>query len=163
MSAALAPMATYASDGTVTVAGNVTTNTCTITAPASFTVTLPTLSTAQLNAAGTTAGNTGFSISVTACSTNLTGATMYFEAGANIDTVTGHLKNTGTATGVEIQFLNASGSVIDLSKASGYQGATTATISTTAATLNYTARYVATAASAAGTVASTVTYSLVYN
>lgn len=161
--AVFVPLMAQASDGTITIAGTVTTATCTITAPASFTVTLPTMSTAQLGAAGVTAGNTNFSVAVTGCTGSPATATMYFEAGANVNTVNGRLNNTGSAANVQIQLLNASGVVVDLSKAAGAQNATAASIVSNAATMSYTARYYATAAAGVGTVASTITYSVIYN
>lgn len=161
--AVIAPMTAQASDGTLTFAGALSANTCTITAPASFTVTLPTLPIASLAAAAATAGNTPFSLSLTACSAGVAGATMYFEAGANVNTTNGRLNATGTATGVQIQLRNSNGTVIDASKASGAQGTTVVATASNAATINYSANYYATAATTAGTVGSTVTYSVIYN
>lgn len=161
--ATLVPMVAQAADGTINIGGTVAAATCAVAAPATFTVNLPTMSTAQLNAAGVTAGNTNFSVSVTGCTGSPTSATMYFEAGSTVDTVSGRLNNTGTATNVQIQLLNATGAVVDLSKAAGAQNSTAATIVSSAAKMNYTARYYATAAAGVGTVISTVTYSVIYN
>lgn len=152
-----------ASDGTITFNGALQTTTCTITGGGNQTVTLPTLATSALPSAGTTAGGTGFSIAVTGCSSGTT-ATAYFEAGANTNMTTGRLVNTGAAGNVEIQVLNASGTVVNLAGSSvAAQGATAANISGGAATENFIARYYATGATTAGAVTSSVTYSMIYN
>ena len=161
--AVIAPMSAQASDGTINFAGTLSESTCTITAPASFTVTLPTLSTTTLAAAAATAGNTSFSVGLTNCSSLMAGATMYFEAGANVNTTNGRLNNTGTATNVQIQIRNSDGTVVDASKASTFQGAAAATVASNAATMRYAANYYATGATTAGSVVSAVTYSVVYN
>lgn len=154
----------YASDGTITFNGALTNATCTITGGGNQTVTLPTLSTATLATTGATAGGTLFSISVSACTAGLTTATAYFEAGANTDLTTGRLKSTGTAGNVEIQVLNADGTVVNLSGASvAAQGATPAALVASAGTQNFIAQYYAMGATTAGSVASSVTYSMVYN
>lgn len=161
--AAIAPMAAQASDGTITYAGLLNSNTCTIVAPASFTTTLPTLSATALGAAATTAGSTPFSVGLTACTAGVTGATMFFESGANVDVATGRLKNTGTATNVELQIRNTDGTVVDISKASGAQGALAGVIASNAGTARYAVNYYATGVATTGTVASSVTYSIIYN
>lgn len=162
--AALLSQAALASDGTITFTGALQNATCTITGGGNQTVTLPTLATSVLNSAGQTAGDTYFNISVTGCSAGLTGANAYFEAGGNIDTTTGRLKNTGAAGNVQLQLLNGNGTVINLA------GVTTAAQNTTATTLvsnagtqTFIARYYATGATSAGSVASSVTYSMVHN
>lgn len=165
--AALAPQAARASDGTITFNGKVTASTCTIGVNgggASNGVTLPTVATSALSAAGTVAAATPFSVTLTACTFGTAGNVgLYFEPGANT-MADGNLKNTAATNNVEIQLLNGTQGVMTLNSASGSQNGTTAAVTTTAtsATLNYYAQYYATAAATAGTVASTVTYSVVY-
>ena len=161
--AILSSMSVLASDGTITFAGQLNTSTCTVSAgSAALAVTLPTLPISALASAGTIAGNTPFALSITGCTTTAT-ATTYFEAGANVDSTTGRLKNTGGATNVQLKLTNANGSAIDLSKTSGAQGVTAATVTAGAATPSFAVEYYATGAATAGTVASTVTYSMIYN
>lgn len=156
--------AAQASDGTITFNGALQNATCTITGGGNQTVTLPTLSTASLASAGTTAGDTLFNIAVTGCTAGLTSANAYFEAGGNIDTATGRLKNTGAATNVQIQLLNGNGSVVNLAgSTSAAQSTVAAALTSGAGTQSFIARYYATGATTAGSVASSVTYSMVYN
>src|ERR1700709_2746003 len=94
--AALAPAAAFASDGTIPFNGAVTAQTCTINGGVpSFTKTLPQVSQTTLNADGKVAGATNFNIALTACTPASGGARVFFESGANVDTTTGRLKNTG--------------------------------------------------------------------
>lgn len=161
----LLPLNAQASDGTITVNGQVTANTCTINAGTpNMTVTLPTVSTVALPA-GAVAGATAVTMSYSACSAGLVSATMYFEASANVDQGTGCLKNTAATspTNVEVCFTNADGSAIDMSKASGSQGATAATLSASAGTDTFLVQYSAAGGAATpGSYTSQVTYSVVY-
>jgi major type 1 subunit fimbrin (pilin) len=121
------PLATQASDGTITFTGGVTANTCTVkvngAGTGDGTVTLPTVSTSALTNAGqkTTAAGTFFYLQVSACSlvaTDLVGNTaptsvkVYFEAGPNVNPLTGGLINTVVAasngSNVEVNLYNAS-------------------------------------------------------
>jgi major type 1 subunit fimbrin (pilin) len=119
------PLTTQASDGTITFAGAVTANTCTVNVNGSgsnnATVTLPTVGTASLSggAAKTTAAGTFFNIAITSCSALVhdvvtpTTVGIYFEAGPNVDQATGGLINTvvGGST-AEVNLYNASASTI---------------------------------------------------
>lgn len=155
-------------NGTVTIKGLVVGNTCTISStPAgtggNFTVTLPTVYTTALNGAvGKTAGQTGFSIAVAGCDTNLSNVSAYW-SGTNI-AADGNLTNTAATNNVEVQLLNNDKSSIDLSKASGSQNSQVVGLDATGgATLNYYAQYYATATTvASGAVNTTVEYTLVY-
>ena len=167
LTAALALAGTaHASDGTN---GTVNAETCTIvgngaSGTSSFTVTLPAVSTHTLNAIGATAGRTPFTIGVTGCSGGTaTTVNTYFEAGANVN-ASGRLSNaSGTATGVDMQLLTSTSSVITMGAANGSQGTTAATLSGNAATQTFYLQYYATSATpAAGTYISTFTYTLVY-
>ena len=161
--AALTPMISSASDGTITFTGAVQAVTCSIGNP-SFTVNLPTVSTSALPSNGIVAGTTRIVIAVTGCNSGLANANAYFESGPNVDSTTGRLKNTGTAANVDLQLTTTSGAVIDLSKAYGSQyTGQTANIVSNNVVLEYGVRYYATGAATAGNVASSLTYSVVYN
>lgn len=167
------PMA-FAADGTITFTGNVVDTTCTISggtaAAADFTVTLPKVSASALDVAAKTAGDTPFTITLSGCKAGTAAATggvhTLFEAGGNVDTSTGRLKNTAAsgATNVQIGILNASDrSAVKLGAPDASQNSRSATLSSGGASLNYIAQYVANGGPAtAGSVTSSVTYSIVY-
>ncbi len=161
----LAPRQACASDGTITVNGQVTANTCTINAGSpNLTVTLPTVSTAALPS-GAVAGATAVTMSYSGCSAGLSSATVYFEAGPNVDTATGCLKNTsGTGgTNAEVCFANADGTPIKMGRVSGSQAVTAATLTTGAGSDTFLVQYsAANGGATAGPYASQVTYSVVY-
>jgi len=154
----------HASDGTVTITGEVTAQTCKINGGTpSFTVSLPKVSTTALAAANATAGRTPFQIALTECNPATGTVSAYFEPGANTDTDNNRLKNTGTATNVAVQLLNSSSTAIALGKDATGQGGGNATLAGGAATLKYFAEYLATTGAAgAGTVSTSTTYSIVY-
>ncbi|MFE0500865.1 fimbrial protein [Lysobacter soli] len=159
----------FAADGTINITGAVTSTTCRINganSPATINVTLPSVSTAALNAAGRTAGTTPFAIVLSNCSAGINNAVTYFEAGPTIDTATGNLRNTtsGGAANVQVSLLNADATKISLQNAAGSQSSQQVAIANNGATLNYFAQYVANGAAAgAGAVTSNVTFSVVYN
>lgn len=161
-----------APDGTITFKGQVTDTTCTITTgtAGSFTVTMPTVSKANLAANDQVAGTTGFQIALTGCSPATGNVHSYFEAGANLNPATGRLVNTdlvpsGGAANVEVGLLNPSdGSTITVGAPDSTQNSKSFPIQANGtALLQYAAQYHATGgAAAAGTVTSTVTYTLAY-
>ena len=176
-STVLASSSAWASDGTITFAGTIYEQSCSISGnggSADFQVDMPHLSKNALNAAGKSAGATPFSIRLTNCNTTPTtraGGTAFtkvkafFEPGPDVDFSTGRVKNTtatGAATHLQIEILNTDGELIDLSKGSS-QISPEATLVNDAATLNYIARYYANgAAVTAGSVNAKVTYSIIY-
>lgn len=161
---ALAPAASFASDGTITFNGEITSATCVINGGTpSFTVTLPKVSTSAFSNASTKAGETVFQIDLTSCTENR-GVRAFFERGANDFNGSGALlKNNGTAQNVAVELLsyngNAAGSTIVTGTAD--QGGFI-TIANGAATVRYTARYarVNNTTPTAGTVTTSVTYTL---
>jgi major type 1 subunit fimbrin (pilin) len=162
------PLASHASDGTITFKGAITSQTCTISGGGqgnNFSVTLPTLSTSSLTADGATAGSTPFTITLTNCTPNSGNVSTYFETGATVDIKSGQLANAqGTATNVEVRLLNSDQSQIVLGQAQANQNSHSGTISAGSATLNYSAEYAATGGAAtAGSVLTDVTYSMSYN
>ena len=162
----------YAADGTVNFAGKLEAQTCTIdvngtTTPAVATVTLPTVSTGLLAAAGQTTGQTGFIVGLKNCTGPATSAAVFFESGATVDLASGNLKTTtgaGTADNVQLQLVDASnGSVIQAGNVSQNTSTTKVTLDGTGnANLPYAVQYYATGATTAGTVNSSVTYSINY-
>jgi major type 1 subunit fimbrin (pilin) len=120
------PLSSQASDGTITFTGAVTANTCTVSVNASganATVALPTVSTAALTNAATktTAAGTFFNMAVSACTATPladigglapTTVQIYFEAGPNVDEVTGGLINASGGSNVEVNLYNASAAAV---------------------------------------------------
>ncbi|MFC3627043.1 fimbrial protein [Vogesella amnigena] len=155
----LATAAAQASDGTITVNGSLTANTCTINNGTgnNITVNLPTLSTASLKSSGQTAGSTKFSIQLSSCTA--TQAQTYFEAGNTI-AADGNLLNAGSAANVEVQLLNNQGNAINLNTNTNSQQVN---IAAGAASLDYYAQYYATGQTGPGSVTSTVKYTVSYN
>ncbi|WP_323120875.1 fimbrial protein [Burkholderia alba] len=164
---AAAPAA-FAADGTITINGQVTSQTCTISGNGGgkdFTVTLPTVSASTLATAGAAAGRTPFNIALSKCTPNSGNVSTYFEPGATVDTTTGRLVNTapGGAANVQVGLLNSDNSSIQLGAAQASQNSKPVALSGGAATLNYYAQYVATGGAAtAGSVTTTTLYSIVY-
>lgn len=156
--------AAMASDGTITINGQISATTCTVTAGGSAdgnkTITLPTVSNTVLTSAGAKSGLTSFSINLSGAScTNGAAAKAVFDGG-QINLATGRLTNSGTATNVEVGLVNSDGSDIKLGDATTIKGAT---VAGNAATLNYGAQYVSLGGATQGSVASSVTYSISYN
>lgn len=165
-----APFTANAVDGTITFNGEVTDKTCTIATPQGidFTVTLPTVSTSTLAAAGQVAGRTPFSINLSDC--NPGDVATYFEPGATVDLGTGRLNNvaaTAAATQVQLQLLGANNQFLPVvSAGAGSAQANSQWVTVNAggsADLNYFVEYYATGASTAGEVTSSVKYTIIYN
>lgn len=154
-----------AADGTVTITGKVVDQTCNVGgASGSYTVALPTVLSSTLPA-NATAGDTKFTINLTNCPTGNVGV-YYDNTHANI-TATGRLKNTiATPTGsnVEVQLLNSTKAVIDLTKDRTGQNLLTTNVSTAngSANIDFFARYFAPVVATKGDVNTVVTYYVVY-
>jgi major type 1 subunit fimbrin (pilin) len=184
--AALAtPLSGLASDGTITFTGAVTASTCTIkingTGSGDGTVALPTVDTAALTngAARTTAGGTFFSVGLSACTaaTDIgstpsapTTVQIYFEAGPNVDEVTGGLINTVTGSNVEVNLYNASAAAIvgsQIKPGTNTNQPVAQTLGSLIGTQWFYAGYSTAAsggvAASAGAVSTSITYSLIYN
>jgi major type 1 subunit fimbrin (pilin) len=184
------PLATQASDGTITFAGAVTASTCTISVngaanAGTATVTLPTVDTAALTAAGastSTAAGTFFSLGISACTAASdlgapapggaapTHISFYFEAGPSVDQATGGLINTTGAgfSNVEVKLYNASGSTVKGAQIMpGTPTGQPIQMSVGANTQWFYAGYstsgTGSPGATAGAVSTEVTYSLVYN
>ncbi|WP_175856433.1 fimbrial protein [Burkholderia anthina] len=164
--AATLPAVSHAADGTITINGNIGTQTCTIdgngTGGKDFTVALPKVSTSALVNGGSTAGRTPFKIGLKNCSPASGNVYTHFEAGSTVNASTGQLFNaTGTAKNVEVGLLNGDSSNIGVGKAD--ENSKVVALSNGAADLPYYAQYVATGGSAGqGTVNTSVMYSIMY-
>jgi major type 1 subunit fimbrin (pilin) len=162
--AVTSPLMANAADGTISFKGNVTANTCTIKVNdggATNTVTLPNVTSSQLAAAGDTATPTEVRIGLSSCSTAVSSARAFFEAGPNVTATTHNLKNNGTAKNVEVQLLTPTDTVITIGDTS-QRSAPGVTVTDGTAVMTYKAQYYATAAADAGTVDTSVTYSVDY-
>ncbi|MBO9537917.1 fimbrial protein [Herbaspirillum sp.] len=164
--------AAHAADGTIFFTGSLQSQTCTIdvngtVTPAIATVTLPTVSTGKLAAAGQTTGRTGFIIGLRNCTGPATSAAAFFESGSTVDLTSGNLNTTtgtGTARNVQLQLVDASnGAVIRAGNVSQNTGTTKVALDASGnASLPYAVQYYATGVTTAGTVNSSVTYSINY-
>ncbi|RPE81581.1 fimbrial protein [Vulcaniibacterium tengchongense] len=158
-----------AADGTITFNGEVTDTTCVIdgngTGATDFTVTLPTVATTALAAAGQTAGATPFNITVGSAAQPCahSNVKVHFEPTPNVNLATGGLRNIAATTpagNVEVNILNDSGQKIDLSNNAGSQ---TVPVNGGIAVMNYFGEYEAVGgASSAGLVETNIRYSVTY-
>lgn len=168
-STAMAAQVASAADGTITFNGEVTSNTCTINGAGSgasdFLVTLPTVSTSALAAAGQSAGRKTFDIALTNCTPDSGNVHTYFEPGVTTDFQTGNLiLDAGGANNVQIRLLNGDDfSPIKAGFADGTQNSKSVAITAGSALLPYAAEYVAVnGAAGAGAANSSVMYTLIY-
>lgn len=153
-------------NNTITFLGEVSDQTCEVAingATANPTVLLPTVSTADLAAAGSVAGETPFTLSVSGCTINATQAlpikTVFV---GNSVTVAGNLGNTGSATNVSLQILDAvGGNAVDLTGVATVDGLNVAAGDSTASH-DFAVQYYAEGVATAGTVVSSVQYAISY-
>lgn len=167
--AATATSAVMAADGNIIFNGELKAETCTVGvnggAADGTIVTLPTLATSVLASAGKVAGATGFNIELSKCSAALKTAAAFFEAGVGVDPKTGNLKNTGPATNVQLQLLDATNGKVIKAGDTGQVAATSRINIDPAAltaSLPYAVQYFAQAATGPGKVVGAVTYSINY-
>lgn len=159
-----------AADGTINFNGELKAETCTVAvngavSPAASTVTLPTVATSALTAAGQTAGQTAFNIELSDCSGGAATVAAFFEAGSTVDPVSGNLKNTsGSATGVQLRLVDATnGNAIKAGSSEQVTASSRHDIGASGnVNLPYAVEYFATEATGPGTVVSSVTYSINY-
>lgn len=145
--------------GTITINGTVLADTCTVDVNGGTAVTLPSVMTSALATAGAKTGDTAFNIKLAACDANAIKATMAFN-GSNIDSTTGYLNNTGSATNVKVELLNAASASINTST---NNNAPVITLANGIGSTSLTARYVAVGGAAtAGLVQTSVGFTLTY-
>lgn len=160
---AFVPAAQAASTGIINITGKVIADTCTISvnSSATSTVTLPTVTTNALSTVGSTAGKIPFTIGLTGCDSNVSGALMSF-SGSNVDTSTGNLNNSLTTnnSNVQVQLLNSSGTAINTNSQAN---APLIAVANSAGSTTMYAQYKATnAAATAGLVSTSVNFTLTY-
>ncbi|OZI71906.1 fimbrial protein [Bordetella genomosp. 12] len=179
------PTPARAVDGTITINGEITDQTCRIEGkdpPHNLIVNLPKIGRTALKAVNVTAGATPFEIKLTDCPTTLNGKVKaYFEPYATTDYGTGNLiayTTTNAVTtpassintpatvfkSVQIQLANPDGKTIKVGVDSASQSAQQTTIANQKATLRYLARYIKTGSDPinAGKLVTYVQYSIVY-
>lgn len=147
--------------------GALSTATCNITGPASFTVNLPTVAQTSFASIGVYAGTTQFSIALTGCTMGLTGANVFFESGPDVgpDAARGGLINRGTAGNVHLRLEDHKRTNVYLNfPVENYQYEYYIdNIESGAARLDFYVSYYATGPVTPGTVNSSITYSMFYN
>jgi major type 1 subunit fimbrin (pilin) len=164
---AMVAQVAVAHDGVISFNGHVVAQTCAIngngTGNNDFLVTLPTVSTSALKAAGEAAGRKRFSIALSGCNPPSGTVHTYFEPGPTTDSTTGNLKlAAGGATNVQIGLLNQDFTPIRVGFADTAQNSLSAAISGGSALLEYYAEYVAIGTAGAGAANSSVMYTLAY-
>ena len=164
---ALTAGSAMAADGTITVYGEVVTQTCTVAAAdLNKVVYMPTVAQTALAANGATAGDTPFSIALTSCPVG-SSMSAHFLPGVTINNTTGNLINQATAPAagnVEVALYDSTGATkINLTAAKGAQTSPAFVVPAGGATsLAYQAKYFATGVASTGKVQSTVDYNLSY-
>ena len=164
---ALTAGSAMAADGTITVYGEVVTQTCTVAAAdLNKVVYMPTVAQASLAAAAATAGGTPFAIALTGCPVG-NSMSAHFLPGVTIDNATGNLINQATAPtagNVQVALYETTGTTkINLANAKGAQVSPAFVVPAGGAvSMAYQAKYFATAAATVGKVQSTVDYNLSY-
>ncbi len=161
-----------ASTGTITFNGSITSSTCSAAVDGKGTdgngiVSMPESSVTDFTNDCDTAGRAEFTLVLTNCTLTDpdTKVAAFFEPGANVDSNTGRLLNTGTATGVSLQLLDSKANVINVGDSS--QQADAEYIIPDASKggiLPFSVEYYKDAGGtlAGGTVKGTVVYSLMY-
>lgn len=155
-----------AADGTITINGKLTQQTCTVKingGSADAVISLPSLSTAALDSAGKTAGRTAFTMNLSGCTPATGSVRAYFEHGPTVDAATGRLNNTisSGAKQVQVQLRDHEENDVYVGNTSQRSNPATA-LSAGAANLLYSAYYYATGQASAGELATSVTYSIDY-
>lgn len=153
-----------ASDGTITFKGAIDSSTCKVSINGGnkdATVNLPKVSANLLAEKNKVAGSTNFNMILSNCSGTANSVLAFFEAGTNVDSITGNLKNNGTAANVQVQLMDSDGNVLKAGDTSQTAGKTVK-LTGGNGTLTYAAQYFATDKVEAGDVDTSVTYSINY-
>lgn len=142
-----------------------TASTCTLATPANMVVTLPTISQTSFTGIGSTSGATkGLTIQYNCSNAGgpmaLSMAWTFASPGQTPSSYATVVNNSGTATGVGVQIVDAAGNPI----VSGAQSQQIASVANGTNTIAYTVRYSQTAATVGpGTVSATAQFTAVYN
>jgi major type 1 subunit fimbrin (pilin) len=162
-SVAYADPAPAGDGGVITFTGLATGQTCTLNNK-NFIVALPTISVSALKSAGSTAGATGFAVSLSDCPAS--GKAHVYWVNGSTTLADGNLQNAGTATNVELQLQDYNGgspATIDLSKADGAQNSQSVQFENGTANLQYAVQYISpNGGLTAGSITSNVSYQIVY-
>jgi major type 1 subunit fimbrin (pilin) len=176
----LANFAHAAAGGTITFNGSITDQTCNVVVNGgteNATVTLPPVAASLLTAANSKAGAMPVTYTLTGCNAvpplaaaQAFGVSVYYEAGANVDSVNSVLNNTATgataATKVALEIIDKNDDVVPLGKTfTDYGTADLSMLATdTGGTINHKVRYKSIPGGATvGTVTSSVVYNLAYH
>lgn len=155
-----------ASDNTITFQGEVTDETCSVAIngnQAKPVVLLPTVSSKDLTRDGETAGQVTFDIGVSGCTGDTANATKISTVFVgNQVTSNGNLGNTGSAKNVEVQLLDTSDAVINLTNGFTGNGDLQLEPGASEASATYTAQYYSTGKATAGSVEATLQYAVSY-
>ncbi|CNE45377.1 fimbrial protein [Yersinia nurmii] len=159
-------VAMAASNNTITFQGEVTAQTCSVTVnglDANPMVLLPTVSSTDLDASGKTAGKTTFTLGVAGCASEVTDIDIKTVFVGSQVTTAGNLKNTGTATNVELQLLKDSTTTTGIDLNSGVaQDGIVLKAGDTSAEHDFAVQYYATGKTTPGSVIASVQYAVSY-
>lgn len=162
--------AVYSADGVITITGKVLDTTCTLGGSSGdYAVTLPTVGKTALSVANRTAGDTAFKIELTTCPES-SGISAFFDNTIGDVNASGRLVNmlTGSdaAINVDVQLLNASGTVMNLKQGTATSQSSTKVLGVTLnsdVNLEFKARYYATApVTQGGNVTARAVYTIIY-
>ncbi|WP_390902506.1 MULTISPECIES: fimbrial protein [Winslowiella] len=164
-SLAVLPGLAFASSNTISFQGEVAAQTCGISingVDTSPVVLLPTVSTAQLDTSGKSAGATTFEVGVSGCTGSAEGMSFSTVFVGNQVTSAGNLGNTGTAGNVELQIVDSTGGNINFTN--GFTGNRDLVLGAnqTSASSTYTAQYFSTGVATPGSVMATMQYAISY-
>jgi major type 1 subunit fimbrin (pilin) len=159
-------MAFAAANNTITFKGQVSDQTCQVSIngnAANPVVLLPTVSAAELNGVGSTAGETPFTIQVSGCTVPASDTPIQTAFLGNDVTSAGNMGNTGTAGNVQIQMLTgAAGTPVVLNGLTSVPGLVLPAAQSSASH-DFAVRYISEAGgAAAGTVSASAVYALDY-
>lgn len=160
---ALPIQATMAANGTITFTGDISNTTCNISVNgrnSSTTIVFEPISASALSKAGEVASELPVTLTLTNCENPTENVRALFES-PETDSITGNLKNKGSATNVQVQLMDNSRQPIKLGDGSQANGPSFKIVDNMA-TLDYFARYYATDKVEAGDVSTVVNYSISY-
>lgn len=155
--------ATMAANGTITFTGDISNTTCNISVNgrnSSTTIVFEPISASALSKAGEVANELPVTMTLTNCQNPTENVRALFDS-TETDSITGNLKNKGSAANVQVQLMDNSRKPIKLGDGSQVNGPSFKIVDDMA-TLNYFARYYATDKVEAGDVTTAVNYSLSY-
>jgi len=155
-----------ASDGEIHFTGKLVDTSCNVSVGGGGpigTIILPNISVAELDTATKTAGDTGFTIALSACSGSKSPVRVFFELDKSpaVDPTTGRLNNTADsnpAANVQLELLDGDYNPIVIGGAAGNY----TDISSGSASIPFSVRYYAKGVTTPGDVTSMVTFSLDY-